>query len=84
MGVGELPALLQQVLSLTYESAPVESWQQYLGHVFRPVRPLMLYGRDASQQPQCHPTHAVYWGWKDTVVENRTYSMHFPIPNFQG
>ena len=82
MGVGELPALLQQVLSLTYESAPIESWQQYLGHVFRPVRPLMLYGRDASQQPRCLPTEAVYWGWKGAVVDSRTYSMHFRFRTF--
>ena len=58
---------MQQVLGLTYESAPPECLGQYLGTIFKPLRPLMLYGRDASQQPQCKPKEAVYWGWKDTV-----------------
>ena len=58
---------MQQVLGLTYESVLPEVLDQYLGTIFKPLRPLMLYGRDASQQPQCKPKEAVYWGWKDTV-----------------
>ena len=58
---------MQQVLGLTYESVLPEGLDQYLGTIFNPLRPLMLYGRDASQQPQCKPKEAVYWGWKDTV-----------------
>ena len=69
VGVVALPALMQQVLGLTYESAPTETWEQYLGHIFKPLTPMMLYGRDASLQPRCPPTEAVYWGWKDTVVD---------------
>ena len=58
---------MQQVLGLTYESVLPEVLDQSLGTIFKPLRPLMLYGRDASQQPQCRPKEAVYWGWKDTV-----------------
>ena len=74
---------MQQVLGLTYESVLPEVLDQYLGTIFKPLRPLMLYGRDASQQPQCRPKEAVYWGWKDTVVENTIYktmvSCVFPV-----
>ena len=71
---------MQQVLGVTYESAPPECWDQYLGHIFKPLRPLMLYGRDASQQPRCSTYEAVYWGWKDTVVEKlQCVELWFPV-----
>ena len=59
---------MQKVLGITYESAPPECWEQYLGYIFQPLSPLMLYGRDASQQPPCDPSEALYYGWKDTVL----------------
>ena len=71
---------MQQVLGLTYESVLPEVLDQYLGTIFKPLRPLMLYGRDASQQPQCRPKEAVYWGWKDTVVEKlQCVELWFPV-----
>ena len=56
---------LPQALVLTHESAPSDLWEPYLGHLLRPLRPLVLFGRDASLQPRCPLDHAVFFGWKD-------------------
>ena len=57
-----------KALVLTHESAPSDLWEPYLGHLLRPLRPLVLFGRDASLQPRCPKDQAVFYGWKDTAA----------------
>ena len=66
---------LAKALVLTHESAPQELWEPYLGHLLRPLRPMVLFGRDASLQPRCPREAAVYYGWKDTGDRN----LEFPV-----
>ena len=61
---------LAKALVLTHESAPQQLWEPYLGHLLRPLRPLVLFGRDASLQPRCARDVAVWWGWKDMGDKN--------------
>ena len=51
---------------LTAESAPQTLWEPYIGHLLQPLRPLVLFGRDASLQPRCPDEHALYYSWRDT------------------
>ena len=60
---------LEQALILTHESAPPDLWEPYLGHLLRPLRPLVLFGRDASLQPCCPHDCALFFGWRDTVAK---------------
>ena len=53
---------------LTHESAPNELWEPYLSYLLKPLRPMVLFGRDASCQPSCPREEAVFWGWKGTVA----------------
>ena len=53
---------------LTAESAPQTLWEPYIGHLLQPLRPLVLFGRDASLQPRCPDEHALYYSWRDTGV----------------
>ena len=55
---------------LTHQSAPNELWEPYLGHLLYPLRPMVLFGRDATLQPSCPKHEAVYHGWKDMVAKN--------------
>ena len=64
-----------KALVLTHESAPQDLWEPYLGHLLRPLRPMVLFGRDASLQPRCPRDVAVYYGWKDTGDKN----LEFPL-----
>ena len=64
-----------KALVLTHESAPSELWGPYLGHLLRPLRPLVLFGRDASLQPRCPKDQAVFYGWKDTGAKIFEFSL---------
>ena len=55
---------------LTHQSAPNELWEPYLSYLLYPLRPLVLFGRDAALSPSCPKEEAVYYGWKDMVAKN--------------
>ena len=50
---------------LTYEGAGEEMLHPYFSHRWKPLQPLAMYGRWAKIQPQCKPSHAVWYAWKD-------------------
>ena len=56
---------LDEALVITHESAPPCTWEPYLQHRLRPLRPIVCWGRDRSSQPSCAGKHAVWWWWKD-------------------
>ena len=56
---------LSEALVLSHEGAPAPLWEPYLAHLFRPIKPMVLFGRDASLQPRIPVGDAVWFGWKD-------------------
>jgi hypothetical protein len=54
-----------QVLVLSHEKATHEELVPYLQHRFRPIVPLVLYGRAASLKPPCHKQECVCYFWRD-------------------
>ena len=53
---------------MTYEGAEPSTITPYFSHRFRPLQPLVVYGRDAKQAPTCPPSHAVWYAWKDVEL----------------
>ena len=37
----------------------------YFSHRFKPLQPLQFFGRWAQGGPECRPSHAVWYAWKD-------------------
>lgn len=57
--------LLSQVLALTHEKASNEEKLPYLQSLFAPCPVVGMYGRSAKLGTPCHPSEAVYYGWRD-------------------
>ena len=60
---------------LTHESAPNELWEPYLSYLLKPLRPMVLFGRDASCHPSRPREEAVLWGLKGTVANIFVFSL---------
>ena len=53
-----------EALLLTHSGAGDEEMEPYLSTVLDPLNPLVLYGRNALEEPQCHPQECVYYAWQ--------------------
>ena len=65
-----------EALVLSHESAPAPLWEPYLAHLFTPIKPMVLFGRDASLQPRIPVANAVWYGWKDFDWRNHGGEIH--------
>ena len=61
----ELSATFCKALVLTYEGASDQMLHRYFSHRWKPLQPLIMYGRWAKMKPECKPSHAVWYAWKD-------------------
>ena len=67
---------LSEALVLSHEGAPAPLWEPYLSHLLRPIKPLVLFGRDTSLQPRIPVDNAVWFGWKDSDWRNDGSEIH--------
>ena len=67
---------LSEALVLSHEDAPPPLWEPYLAHLFRPIKPLVLFGRDASLQPRTPVGNCTWFGWKDSKWTNDGSEIH--------
>ena len=57
--------LVRQAIILTFDGADEDVWKPVLEKTLAPLRPLLLYGRNWRQEPQCARTEGVWFGWRD-------------------
>ena len=57
------------MLILTYEAAPTDMLYPYFNHRFAPLKPIEIFGRYAKGEPECKPSHAVWYAWKDRTSD---------------
>ena len=63
----------------------------YFNHRFKPLQPLQVFGRDATAEPKCKPSHAVWYAWKDDELSallwrggNPAMRLNFPTALLAG
>lgn len=55
---------------MTHEKATDVQLEPYLQALVEPCPVLSVYGRAAALEPACHPSHAVFYGWRDTLCNH--------------
>ena len=56
-----------QALLLSHHRAVQEETEPYLHSKLLPLEPVVLFGREARHEPQCHPEECVYYAWRDRM-----------------
>ena len=60
-------SLPQQASVLTHEGTDPALMGSYFSYRFKPLQPMAVFGRTATAEPPCPPSHAVWFAWKDPM-----------------
>ena len=58
------------MLILTYEATSIDMMVPYFNHRFAPLKPIQIFGRFARGEPDCRPSFAVWYAWKDSICSH--------------